>query len=160
MKPCPAVIMRLMMFERKYCVLPPSLRVEHLLDEGSQERAAREAVRADVRQVGDRVRLAHLRHRALRVEAQVRVERRRAAIDKVGTHARAGRRGAQKGEDVGEVERVAVEAQRAPRQLGRSHVLQPDEDGLGGAARHAREGADTDVDGGVLCVEIELRRET
>ena len=31
--------------------LPLVLRVEHLLDEGSQERAAREAVRADVRQV-------------------------------------------------------------------------------------------------------------
>ena len=60
-------------------------------------------------------------------------------------------------EDVGEVERVAVEAHDAPVQLRLAHVLQPDEERLHRAARLHGERDHPDVDLRVLLREVERR---
>ena len=62
--------------------------IEHFLDEGAHERAARETVCADVGQVRDSLLLAHLCHvLPILAQPQVRIERRRATVDEVRTHA-------------------------------------------------------------------------
>mmetsp|Transcript_25114 Transcript_25114/g.81035 ORF Transcript_25114/g.81035 Transcript_25114/m.81035 type:complete len:218 (-) Transcript_25114:90-743(-) len=125
--------------------------VEHVAREAVQERSGSKAVGADVGVVRDGDLLCHLKHRAAPLlEPQVRVDRRRPPVGEVEAGGRVARERAEGAEHVGEVEVVAVEAEGLARQLGRRHVLQPDEERLDRPARHHLEGDDADVGSRIL----------
>ena len=135
----------------------PVRLVEHRLDVAAQRARRREAVRAHVGHARDGVLLAHLLDEVVRADAQVGVHGARALVDEVEARAVLLGQAAELAEHVGEVERVAIEADHAPVELGLAHVPQPDEEGLDRAAGLHVEGHHADVDLRVLLREAERR---